>query len=99
MGYAGSGGTHLRGVRALVEERDLRPAARFARLLVRFASIHPFNDGNGRMSRLIALLLTCCSGYDVGKYISIEVEIERTKGTYFEALAASSVEWADCRLT
>ena len=51
------------------------------------------------MSRLIALLLTCCSGYDVGKYVSIEAEIERTKGTYFEALAESSVKWADCRLT
>ena len=60
-----------------------------------FVSIHPFNDGNGRMSRLLTLLLTYRSGYDVGKYISIEAEIERTKGTYYEALAASSVGWAD----
>lgn len=60
-----------------------------------FVSIHPFNDGNGRMSRLLTLLLTYRSGYDVGKYVSIEAEIERTKGTYYEALAASSIGWAD----
>jgi Fic family protein len=60
-----------------------------------FVSIHPFNDGNGRMSRLLTLLLTYRSGYDVGKYVSIEAEIERTKGTYYEALAGSSVGWAD----
>lgn len=44
-----------------------------------FVSIHPFHDGNGRMSRLLALLLMYRSGYDVGKYVSIEKEIERTK--------------------
>jgi Fic family protein len=60
-----------------------------------FVSIHPFNDGNGRMSRLLTLLLTYRSGYEVGKYISIEAEIERTKGTYYEALAASSAGWAE----
>ena len=54
-----------------------------------FVSIHPFNDGNGRMGRLLTLLLMYRSGYDVGKYISIEKEIERTKETYYEALAAS----------
>ena len=58
-----------------------------------FVSIHPFNDGNGRMSRLMTLLLLYRSGYTVGKYVSIEAEIERTKETYYEALAASSVEW------
>lgn len=60
-----------------------------------FVSIHPFNDGNGRMSRLLTLLLMYRSGYDIGKYVSIEAEIERTKGTYYEALAASSAGWAD----
>lgn len=60
-----------------------------------FVSIHPFSDGNGRMSRLLTLLLSYRSGYDVGKYISIEAEIERTKVTYYEALAASSIGWAD----
>ncbi len=58
-----------------------------------FVSIHPFNDGNGRMSRLMTLLLLYRSGYTVGKYLSIEAEIEKTKQTYYEALAASSVGW------
>ncbi len=60
-----------------------------------FVSIHPFNDGNGRMSRLLTLLLMYRSGYDVGKYVSIEKEIERTKETYYEALAASSNGWRE----
>lgn len=60
-----------------------------------FVSIHPFNDGNGRMSRLLTLLLMHRSRYDVGKYISIEKEIERTKETYYEALAASSLGWRE----
>lgn len=55
----------------------------------------PFNDGNGRMSRLLTLLLMYRSGYDVGKYVSIEKEIERTKETYYEALAASSQGWRE----
>ena len=58
-----------------------------------FVSIHPFNDGNGRMSRLMTLLLLYRSGYTVGKYISIEAEIEKTKESYYEALGASSVGW------
>ena len=58
-------------------------------------SIHPFNDGNGRMSRLLTLLLTYQSGFHVGKYVSIEAEIEATKETYYEALAASSAGWQE----
>ena len=60
-----------------------------------FASIHPFSDGNGRMSRLLALLLMYRSRYDVGKCVSIERGVERTKETYYEALAASSIGWQD----
>ena len=60
-----------------------------------FVSVHPFNDGNGRMSRLLTLLLMYKNGYDVGKYISVEKEIERSKETYYEALAASSLGWRD----
>lgn len=58
-----------------------------------FVSIHPFNDGNGRLSRLLTLLLLYQNDYIIGKYISIEAEIEATKETYYEALAASSVGW------
>lgn len=58
-----------------------------------FLCIHPFNDGNGRMSRLLTLLLLYKVGYIVGKYISMEMLIEKTKETYYEALQASSIGW------
>ena len=58
-----------------------------------FLCIHPFNDGNGRMSRLITLLLLYQSGYFVGKYISIERLIADSKETYYEALQDSSSGW------
>lgn len=58
-----------------------------------FLCIHPFNDGNGRMSRLLTLLLLYRSGYIVGKYISIEKAIETSKDTYYESLQSSSYGW------
>ncbi|AEC01332.1 Fic family protein [Parasphaerochaeta coccoides] len=58
-----------------------------------FLCIHPFNDGNGRMSRLLTLLLYYKAGYIVGKYISLEMLIEKTKETYYEALQDSSANW------
>ena len=58
-----------------------------------FLCIHPFNDGNGRMSRLLTLLLLYRCGYLVGKYISVEMLIEKSKETYYEALKNSSVAW------
>lgn len=58
-----------------------------------FLCIHPFSDGNGRMSRLLILLLLYRSGYIVGKYISIEMIIEKTKETYYEVLKDSSTDW------
>ena len=58
-----------------------------------FLCIHPFNDGNGRMSRLVTLLLFYKAGYIVGKYVSMEMLIEKTKETYYEALQASSTGW------
>ena len=58
-----------------------------------FLCIHPFNDGNGRMSRLLTLLLLYKAGYIVGKYVSIERLIENSKETYYEALEASSAGW------
>ena len=58
-----------------------------------FLCIHPFNDGNGRMSRLLTLLLFYKAGYIVGKYASMEMLIEKTKETYYEALQASSSGW------
>ena len=58
-----------------------------------FLCIHPFNDGNGRMSRLLTLLLFYRAGYIVGKYVSMEMLIEKTKETYHEALQASLMRW------
>ena len=58
-----------------------------------FLCIHPFNDGNGRMSRLLTLLLFYKAGYIVGKYVSMEMLIEKTKETYYEALQTSSTGW------
>ena len=61
-----------------------------------FLCIHPFKDGNGRMSRLLTLLLFYKAGYIVGKYVSMEMLIEKTKETYYEALQASSTGWHEC---
>ena len=58
-----------------------------------FLCIHPFNDGNGRMSRLLTLLLLYRAGFIVGKYISIEMLIEKSKDSYYEALQTSSQNW------
>ena len=61
--------------------------------ITNFLCIHPFNDGNGRMSRLLSLLLLYQSGYVVGRYISVEKHIEKTKGAYYEALEEASQGW------
>ncbi|MFD1429368.1 Fic family protein [Lacticaseibacillus mingshuiensis] len=58
-----------------------------------FVSIHPFRDGNGRMSRLLTLLVLYRSGFEVGKYISIESLIEQTKTDYYRVLKESSDGW------
>ena len=58
-----------------------------------FLCIHPFNDGNGRMSRLLTLLLLSKNGYNVGKYISIEKQIEKTKDRYYDTLEESDAGW------
>ena len=58
-----------------------------------FLCIHPFGDGNGRMSRLLTLLLLYRAGYTVGKYISLEKLIADSKETYYEALQESSIDW------
>ena len=60
-----------------------------------FLCIHPFRDGNGRISRLISLLLLYKNGFDAGKYISFEEQINLRKGNYYEALKKSSIGWYD----
>lgn len=61
--------------------------------LLDFLCIHPFNDGNGRMSRLLTLLLLYRSGYMVGQYVSIEKAIADSKDAYYEALQKSDQGW------
>lgn len=58
-----------------------------------FLVIHPFRDGNGRMSRLISLWLLYICGHEVGRYISVEKLIEESKETYYEALERSTSGW------
>ena len=60
-----------------------------------FLCIHPFNDGNGRLSRLLTTLLLYKNGFYVGRYISLESLIARDKATYYEALNKSGVNWHD----
>lgn len=58
-----------------------------------FLCIHPFLDGNGRMSRLLTTLLLYRAGYEVGKYISLEAKIAKNKGAYYDALELSQTGW------
>lgn len=72
---------------------EMNPLLLIPMFILDFLCIHPFNDGNGRMSRLLTLLLLYRAGYIVGKYISIEKLIEESKETYYEALHQSSQGW------
>lgn len=62
-------------------------------VILDFRCIHPFRDGNGRMSRLLSLLLLYKNGFDAGKYVSFEEQINNYKGYYYEALKQSSTDW------
>ena len=78
--------------RALAQD-SMDPLILIPLFVLDFLCIHPFNDGNGRMSRLLLLLLLYRAGYLVGKYISLEMITEKTKESYYEALAESSKNW------
>ena len=62
-------------------------------VILDFLCIHPFKDGNGRISRLLSLLLLYKNGFDAGKYISFEEQINNSKGYYYETLKESSISW------
>ena len=66
-------------------------------VILDFLCIHPFRDGNGRMSRLVSLLLLYKNGYDVGRYISFEEQINGNKAWYYDALKQSSGNWHESR--
>ena len=78
---------------AEIRKNEIDPLILIPIFIVDFLSIHPFNDGNGRMSRLLTLLLLYKSGYIVGKYISIEKIVENTKDSYYDTLHQSSINW------
>lgn len=78
-----------------VNRGEIDPLLLIPMFVLDFLCIHPFNDGNGRMSRLLTLLLLYRSGYIVGKYISIEMLIEKTKDTYYDVLQQSSIGWQE----
>ena len=66
-------------------------------VILDFLCIHPFRDGNGRMSRLLSLLLLYKNGYDAGKYVSFEEQINKEKGWYYESLRQFSENWHENR--
>lgn len=81
---------------AYIEARDNANINRLLLIpcvILDFLCIHPFRDGNGRISRLLSLLLLYKSGYDVGKYVSFEEQINLHKDWYYEALRRSSDGW------
>lgn len=72
---------------------EVEPLIAIAIFIHDFLCIHPFNDGNGRMSRLLTTLLLYQNGFYVGKYISLEAKIAKNKDLYYEALSASQEGW------
>ena len=77
----------------VIGNMELEPLIAIPVFIHDFLCIHPFNDGNGRMSRLITTLLLYRSGFYVGKYISLEAKIAQHKDLYYDALAASQIGW------
>ncbi len=77
----------------VLDDCDVDPLVLIPVFINDFLCIHPFNDGNGRMSRLITTLLLYRCGYVVGKYISLESKIEKTKSKYYEVLRTSGIGW------
>ena len=72
-----------------IAEGDVDPLI----LIPDFLCIHPFNDGNGRMSRLLTTLLLYRCGYSVGKYISLEAKIAKNKNLYYTSLSDAQIGW------
>ena len=78
-----------------MSRQDVDPLLLIPVFIADFLCIHPFSDGNGRMSRLLSLLMLYQAGYLVGRYISIEKHIEKTKTVYYQTLDEISQGWHD----
>ncbi len=76
-----------------LKEKNVHPLIMLAAFNLDFLCIHPFRDGNGRVSRLLLLLQCYSLGYEVGRYISLERLIEQNKERYYETLEQSSQGW------
>lgn len=79
----------------VIGNMELEPLIAIPVFIHDFLCIHPFNDGNGRMSRLLTTLLLYRSGFYVGKYISLEAKIAKDKDLYYNALAQAQIGWHD----
>lgn len=77
----------------VIGNMELEPLIAIPVFIHDFLCIHPFNDGNGRMSRLLTTLLLYRNGFYVGKYISLEAKIAKNKDLYYDALAQSQTGW------
>ena len=78
-----------------LDQLKITPFLAVACLVLDFLCIHPFRDGNGRVSRLLTLLALYLHGHHVGRYISLERIVEQTKESYYEVLQKSSAGWHD----
>lgn len=76
-----------------IDRGEVNPLILIPTFVYDFLCIHPFNDGNGRMSRLLTTLLLYKLGYVVGRYISLEEKIERTNNIYYDVLQKSGYGW------
>lgn len=74
---------------------NINPLLLIPCFILDFLCVHPFDDGNGRMSRLLTLLLLYKRGFDIGRFISIENMINENKGEYYRTLQESSFNWQD----
>ncbi|MGH7209812.1 MAG: Fic family protein [Nitrospiraceae bacterium] len=81
----------------VLDERKTDPLLLIAAFVFDFECIHPFWDGNGRIGRLLTLLLLYQAGYEVGRYISLERIVEESKETYYDALLKSSHGWHEAK--
>lgn len=83
----------IEGWHRCLRDRQVPPLIALAAFNLDFLCIHPFRDGNGRVSRLLLLLQAYQLGYEVGRYISLERLIEQNKDRYYETLEISSQRW------
>ena len=72
---------------------NINPLLLIVCFILDFLCVHPFDDGNGRMSRLLTLLLLYKRGFDIGRFVSIENMINENKREYYRTLQESSIDW------